>query len=138
MATNMDAAPPKRAPLGLIPDGFEIKEFHPFAYFDDRMDCIRVMILNRSVTEERKDDFLTLYRTNHASVFDPTHCGFCLKGIRHLFNELGLEQGRELKVAKLIDQIVKTHPHSTMAKILDNFPATDDLVVKWPQARLAA
>ena len=118
---------------GFLPVGVEIAEFKPFAFYDADMDCIRVQILNRSVTEERIDDFLTLYRTNHATPFDVGHCGFCLKGIRHWFDELNIERGAEILLADLIDRIVKRNPQSTIAKILAAFPS-DEIRVEWPAA----
>lgn len=129
--------PPYGGQTGFLPNGIVIAEFKPFAFFDSYMDCIRVMTLDRSVTEVRIDDFLTLYRTNHASPFEPQYCGFCLKGIRHWFNQLELEPGAELMLADLIDRIVKRSPQSTIAKILADFPATQ-LQVEWPKQAEAA
>jgi hypothetical protein len=123
--------------LGYLPSGVELGNFKPFAFFDPHMDCIRVVTLDRSVTEDRKDDFLTLYKTNHPTHFDSRVCGFCLKGIRHLFDEFEIEAGAELKLADLIDRIVKARPQSTLAKILGEFPM-DDLVVEWPVEAMAA
>jgi hypothetical protein len=133
------AATPSRGSTetGFLPAGVELHEFKPFAFFDEHMDCIRVVTLDRSVTEQRIDDFLTLYKTNHPSHFDPQVCGFCLKGIRHLFTELGIAAGAELRLADLIDRIVKARPQSTIAKILGEFPL-DDLVIEWPEVAQAA
>jgi hypothetical protein len=121
----------------LLPDRVQLADFGPVAYFDRHMDCIRVFIADRSVTEDRIDDTLTLYMTNHASPFDPIHCGFCLKGIRHLLDSLGIEQGMEIRLAALIDAIVKHSPHSTVARILEAFPRQEGLVVEWDE-RIAA
>jgi hypothetical protein len=112
-------------------DEFECGEFVPVAYFDSYMDCIRVVTLDRSITEERLDGDLTLYRTNHAGPFDPKYCGFCLKGIRHLLDELGLEKGAEISLTRLIDEIVKANPSSVVAKFLVSFPANDDILIEW-------
>ncbi len=133
------AAPPSgvSTEAGFLPVGLELQDFKPFAFFDAHMDCIRVVTLDRSVTEQRIDDFLTLYKTNHPSHFDPKVCGFCLKGIRHLFDEFNIDAGVELKLADLIDRIVKARPQSTIAKILGEFPL-DDLVIEWPEVAQAA
>jgi hypothetical protein len=131
------ASPPIVKGERFLPERVEIGNFKPFAFYDSFMDCIRVMILDRSITEERVDDFLTIYQTNHPTPFDAKHCGFCLKGIRHWFDELGLEEGAELLLADLINRIVEKNPQSTMAKILGCFPA-DELVVEWPQFAQAA
>jgi hypothetical protein len=120
-----------------LPDGVTIADFQPYAYFDSYMDCIRVMLLDRSVTEERIGDSLTLYRTNHPTRFDAKNCGFCLKGIRYLLDELEIEAGAELALADLIDKIVKRNPQSTMAKILGEFNAPN-LMVEWSDSAVAA
>jgi len=121
----------------LLPDGVEIRDFIPVAYYDRYMDCIRVFIADRSVTEERMDDTLTLYKTNHATPFDLINCGFCLKGVRHLLDELGLEAGMELRLTALIDAIVKRNPHSTVAKVLETFRDADGIVVDWDERAAA-
>lgn len=121
----------------VLPDGATIEAFVPVAHYDRFMDCIRVLIADRSVTEERIDDVLTLYRTNHPTLFDPAHCGFCLKGIRYIFDSLDIEKGAELRLTALIDAIVKKNPNSTVAKILGAFPGSE-LVVEWDDEREAA
>ena len=120
-----------------LPAGIEILDFVPVAFYDSYMDCIRVMTADRSMTEDRVNDELTLYQTNHASAFDPIHCGFCLKGIRHIFDELGVAPGEEVRLAQVIDAVVKANPQSTVAKILGEFPANDDMVVHWEQREAA-
>lgn len=120
-----------------LPFGIVIEEFVPVAFYDRFMDCIRVMIADRSVTEERINDELTLYRTNHASRFDHMHCGFALKGIRHILDELGFAPGVELKLAKIIDAVVKANPQSTVARILGEFPANDEIIVHWENREAA-
>lgn len=120
-----------------LPDGIVIQDFVPVAFYESYMDCIRVMTADRSITEERINDELTLYRTNHASRFDPMHCGFCLKGIRHILDELGMAPGVELKLAQIINAIVKANPQSTVAGILREFPADGDIVVHWEDRQAA-
>ena len=120
-----------------LSDGMVVMDFVPVAFYESYMDCIRVMIADRSITEERINDELTLYRTNHASPFDPIHSGFCLKGIRHILDELGMAQGVELKLAQIIDAIVKANPQSTVARILGEFPTSNDIVVFWEERQAA-
>ena len=120
-----------------LPGGIVIQKFVPVAFYESYMDCIRVMTADRSITEERINDELTLYRTNHASPFDPMHCGFCLKGIRHILDELGMAPGVELKLAQIIDAIVKANPQSTVARILREFRGNDNIVVYWEDRQAA-
>lgn len=126
------------APVAVtLPGDMMIQDFVPVAFYDSYMDCIRVITADRSVTEERADDHLTLYRTNHASPFDQIHSGFCLKGIRHILDELGFAPGTELKLTQIIDAVVKAHPRSAVARILGDFPANDDMIVHWEQREAA-
>jgi hypothetical protein len=122
----------------LLPEGVVLKPFQPVAYYDSYMDCIRVMILDRSVTEVRVDDILTLYRTNHAAPFDPQHVGFSLKGIKHLFTELRLPLDGVMQLTDLIDTLVKRKPGTVISKILSQFPH-QDITIEWePSEQRAA
>ena len=114
----------------LLPEGVALKPFAPVAFYDLYMDCIRVLILDRSVTEVRIDDTLTLYRTNHAKPFDPQHVGFCIKGVRHLFAELHLPLDGVLTLTSVIDVLIKHRPGTMMSKILAQFP-DHQLTVEW-------
>jgi hypothetical protein len=125
-----------------LPLGVEVEAFVPTAFYDSYMDCIRVFTHDRSVTEVRIADDLTLYRTNHRDAFDPQHVGFCLKGIRHMFTELELPLDGVLKLTAIIDALVRIKPQSTIARVLANFNTTfgtaDELEVNLSEARLAA
>ncbi|MDD9715823.1 hypothetical protein PVW48_03660 [Dinoroseobacter sp. PD6] len=99
--------------------GLEIPDFQPVAYFDKHMDCIRVLTHDRSVCEVRIDDTFTLHRCNHRSDTDPKYVGFTIKGVRHLFSEIGLPQEGVYRLADIVDRIVKTMPGSAVAAITD-------------------
>lgn len=117
-------------PNPLLPAGVVLKPFQPVAFYDPYLDCIRVLILDRSVTEVRVDDSLTLYRTNHPDMFDPQHVGFSLKGVRHLFAELGLALDGVLRLTEIIDTLVKQKPGTMVSKILSQFPK-QELTIEW-------
>lgn len=121
----------------LLPEGVALKPFAPVAYYDSNMDCIRVLILDRSVTEVRIDDHLTLSRTNHRGTFDPANVGFCIKGVRHLFSELGLPLDGVVTLTQIIDTLVKRRPGAMVSKILSQFPE-QGLAVEWQEATMAA
>lgn len=93
-----------------LPTGTEFGKFVPIAYYDKHMDCIRVLTHDRSVTEHRLDGFLTLCECNHRGEFDPEYVGFVLKGIRHLFAQVGMPLEGAYKLAEIIDRIVKHQP----------------------------
>jgi hypothetical protein len=114
----------------LLPEGVVLRPFQPVAYYDGYMDCIRVQILDRSITEVRVDDSLTLYRTNHPAPFDPQHVGFSIKGVKHLFRELGLPLDGVLRLTELIDALVKRMPGTVLSKILSQFPV-HQLTIEW-------
>ena len=60
-------------------------DFRPCAYFDDRLDCIRVVIKDCSVLETRINPVLTLLEDNYyaESKGSPRYVGFTIKGASH-------------------------------------------------------
>lgn len=92
-----------------------LSEFRPFAYFDKHLDCIRVQIMDCSITERRLSRMFTILEANHTDT--PVTVGFTLKGIRHLFEELKLEASGVMKVTDLIDAIVRTYPHGAVKAV---------------------
>ncbi|MEE4349086.1 MAG: hypothetical protein V2J26_02550 [Pacificimonas sp.] len=98
------------------------------AYYDAYADCIRVMIRDRSVTEERLDELFTVYRTNHAEPFDPVHVGFCIKGVRHLFRQAGVGKNAELRLTEIFDMVTKQRPRSIVSAFLAAFPQKELVV----------
>ena len=101
-----------------LPDQIEVAPFVPVAYYDKHLDCLRVMTMDRSVTEERVDGFITLYRCNHRGPFDPPYVGFTLKGVGHLFDQVGLDIGGVYRLADIIDRLVKYRLGSAMSNLL--------------------
>ncbi len=102
----------------LLPDGVSIATFTPVAYYDKHMDCIRVMTHDRSMTEHRIDEFFTVFECNHRGPFDREYVGFSIKGVRHLFGEIGLPLDRVYSLADLINRIVNHRPGSAMSELL--------------------
>ncbi|CDX36088.1 conserved hypothetical protein [Mesorhizobium sp. SOD10] len=102
-----------------LPDGVSLSAFAPVAYFDKHMDCIRVVTMDRSVTEHRVDGFLTLHKSNHRLDLDPEYVGFTIKGIRHLFESVGLDLNGVHRLADIIDRLVKHRPGSAMSTMLE-------------------
>lgn len=101
-----------------LPDGVELAEFRPVAYFDKHMDCIRVFTHDRSVTEHRINEYYTLCEANHRGKFDPQYVGFVIKGVKQLFHEIGLPIDRSHKLADVIDKLVKHRPGSVMSETI--------------------
>ncbi|PPC87149.1 MAG: hypothetical protein CTY31_05050 [Hyphomicrobium sp.] len=97
------------------------------------MDCIRVLTHDRSVTEHRINPFYTVYECNHRGAFDPRYVGFSIKGVRSLFHEVGLPLSGAVKLADVINQLVKHRPGSVMSESLNiifrEYEATGDLEI---------
>jgi hypothetical protein len=101
-----------------LPEGVSIATFSPVAYYDKHMDCIRILTHDRSMTEHRIDAVFTVYECNHRGSFDPEYVGFSIKGVRHLFSEMGLPLEGVYRLADLISRIVNHRPGSAMSELL--------------------
>ena len=125
-----------------LPDDVVLEEFRPVAYFDKHMDCIRVLTHDRSVTEHRVNEFFTVYESNNRGDFDPQYVGFAIKGVKHLFNKVGLSLDKPHKLADIIDRLVKYSPGSVMSVTLDlifsQYAATGDLNIDFEDQSKAA
>ena len=116
-----------------LPEDVSIETFRPVAYYDKHMDCIRVLTHDRSVTEHRIDGFFTVHECNHRGPLDPIYVGFTIKGVRHIFQEIGLPLEGVYKLADLIDRLVRYRPGSMMSETLKliyrDYPASGDLEI---------
>jgi hypothetical protein len=70
--------------------------------------------------------------------FHPRYVGFCIKGARHLFNQIGIP----LELAKLIERIINYKPGSAMAELLriifNDYEAAGDLQINLANAAQVA
>lgn len=94
-------------------------EFVPFAYYDKHMDCIRVQIRDCSFKEERKNKIITVLKANHIGQDKPI--GFNIKGVRYVFEEIGLPLSGVHKLADLIDRMAKWFPDLAINQVKDDF-----------------
>lgn len=95
------------------------KEFHPIAYYDKHLDCIRVQLKDCSFTEKRLNRYWTVLEENHVAT--DSLAGFNIKGIQYLANELGFPTTGVMKLTDLIDKIVKHYPDSSANIIEEGF-----------------
>ena len=102
-----------------LPDGIELAEFRPIAYFDKHMDCIRVLTHDCSVTEHRISEFFTVCESNHRTEFDPKYVGFTIKGVKQLFHDAGIPLEGTYKLVDIIDKLVKYRPGSVVSAMID-------------------
>ncbi len=93
-------------------------KFQPIAYYDKHLDCIRVQLFDCSFTEERLNKFLTVLHANH---HENDVAGFNIKGVRFLFNEMGISLKGVHKLTSIIDAIVKSYPDGAIKKIKSLF-----------------
>ncbi len=84
--------------------------FRPCAFFDDRLDCIRVIARDCSVLEERVNDRLTVLIDNYAEQQEKKYVGFTLKGARHFCEKYGLGRTTSIKMSELLDAILRSSP----------------------------
>ena len=86
--------------------------FRPCAWFDERLDCIRVVARDCSVLETRLSDRLTILEDNY--YHEPGRAnlvvGFTIKGARYFCNENGLSLSTSIKMTALLDAILANFP----------------------------
>jgi hypothetical protein len=92
--------------------------FRPCAFFDDRMDCIRVIAKDCSVLEERINDRLTVMIDNYPTDARKKYVGFIVKGARHFCKEHGLSLAT-LKLTEVADALLRGFPDSTVMMFVD-------------------
>ncbi len=115
---NLELVPSKPSDLQQFMGQNLVNEFIPFACYDKHMDCIRVQLSDCSFTEQRLNPFLTILEKNHASTSDFIGC--TIKGVRHLFETLGLEPKGIIPLVEIIDSIIKIYPDHA-AKVIQDF-----------------
>src|SRR5580658_628116 len=81
--------------------------FHPCAFFDDRLDCIRVIARDCSVLETRINPILTLLEDNYAASEDrKKYVGFSIKGARYFCHQHGFSLDSPIEISALLDAIL--------------------------------
>lgn len=111
----------------------QMPSFQPVAYYDKHLDVIRVQILDCSIWEERSDRIMTLYHMNHHPAGEGPHdiVGFAIKGLRSLLVEFGMETDGAIKIAELLDELVKRYPSVATRAAIEIFK---ELGKKVPQS----
>lgn len=87
------------------------KGFRPCAYFDERLDCIRVVTRDCSVLETRINPVLTLLEDNyHSESKGKRYVGFTIKGASHFCHQRGISLAAPVNIGKLLDAIAAQFP----------------------------
>lgn len=90
-------------------------EFRPCAFFDDRLDCIRVIARDCSVLETRINQSLTVLEDNYYQESDrKQYVGFTIKGARYFCYEHGFDLNSPIDISKLLDAVLKAFPELTV------------------------
>jgi hypothetical protein len=98
------------------------EDFIPIAYYDKHLDCIRVQTKDCSFIEERSNKIFTILKRNH--VQGTQYVGFTIKGVRYLFEKLGLSTSGVIEVTSIIEKIVQTYPDHVVNFITEIFGRT--------------
>lgn len=83
-------------------------EFRACAYFDEALDCIRIVTRDCSITETRANELLTILEATHPR--DRKCVGFTIKGARHFCNEHGLSLSTPIELSRLLDAVLAACP----------------------------
>ena len=95
----------------------ETDEFGPCAFFDDRLDCVRVIARDCSVLEERISDRITvLVDAHHSEDRGNRYVG--IKGARHFCKQQDLSPG-VIKMTVLLDAILKSCPEEVVQMFIE-------------------
>lgn len=93
--------------------------FRPIAYYDKHMDCIRVQLFDCSFIEERQNKILTVLKSNHDG--EGKLAGFNIKGVRHVFLQLGIPFSGVYAITFLLDKIVALYPDKALREAQNHF-----------------
>lgn len=99
----------------------DAKEFRPCAFFDAPLDCIRVFTRDCSVTEERVNDWLTVFVDNYPRPAVSKFVGFSIKGVKHFCQEYGLRPVGPIRISALLDALITSSPDDMVELIINKF-----------------
>ena len=85
-------------------------KFRPCAFFDEQLDCIRVIARDCSVLETRINKYLTLLEDNYPDSEEKTYVGFTIKGARYFCQEHGFDLSTPIDISGLLDVFLATFP----------------------------
>ena len=99
----------------LLGETYTANPFEPLAYYDDELDCIRVMAKDCSYTAERLNETFTILKDNYPDSGQyHSYVGFTIKGLKHLFTEMNLPFEGVYKLVDILDAIVSNYPDDSM------------------------
>lgn len=94
--------------------------FRACAFFDDRLDCIRVIARDCSVLETRINETLTVLEDNYYFESGKNkYVGFTIKGARYFCQQHGFDLSTPIEVSKLLDAIMSAFPDKMVELVID-------------------
>ncbi len=94
--------------------------FRSCAFFDDRLDCIRVIARDCSVLETRINATLTVLEDNYYLESGKNkYVGFTVKGAQHFCQQHGFDLSTPIEVSKLLDAILTSFPDKMVELVID-------------------
>ena len=85
----------------------EPAKFRPCAFFDERLDCIRVIARDCSVLEERLNDRITVLVDNyHSRRGGMEYVGFTIKGASHFCRQHQLDTTKSIRLVAILDALL--------------------------------
>src|SRR5271155_2443417 len=97
-----------------------LKDFRPIAFFDKDLDCIRVKLQDCRAVEVRLNRFLTVL-TTYDDRGTPLNVGFTIKGIAHLFKQLGLQRDGIFKIVDILNRLLEKYPDHAVKTVYEEF-----------------
>lgn len=107
----------------------EIGVFRPIAYFDKHLDCIRVKFMDCRVVEVRLNCFLTML-TRPNSDGHTSNVGFTIKGIAHLFEQIGLQREGIYSLVYILNKILAKYPDQAVKRVYEEFSSVSNIDVE--------
>jgi len=88
----------------------KLGKFRPCAFFDDRLDCIRVITRDCSILETRINECITVLEDNYPESGEKRYVGFTIKGARHFCREHNFNLATPIEMSALLDAILASFP----------------------------
>lgn len=108
---------------GLIEDAWGgcMADFRPCAFFDERLDCVRIIARDCSVLEERINDRLTVLIDNYEPDSKRKYIGFTFKGAKHFCVEQGWGAATSIRITEFLDAVVVAFPDAAVEMFINVF-----------------
>ena len=101
----------------------ETGNFRPCAFFDEPLDCIRVIARDCSFTEIRVSDLLTVLADNYypesGGRGKGKYMGFTIKGAKHICEQNQIKFTVAVRLTELLDAILSTSPELAVRIAVD-------------------